>query len=70
MFFEFLTKRNEKVCINICCIQFITSTKNGTLIMDNDGNEFETLEPFDSLVLRLRNLKPLNSDKTCNNGAI
>lgn len=69
MFFEFETKRNEKVSINICCIMFITSTKNGTTLVDTDGNEYSTFESYDSVVLRLRDLKPLNYDKTCNTGA-
>lgn len=64
MFFEFTTKRNEKVIINICRIHFVTSRKIGSLIMDLDGNEFETLESYDSVISRLKKFKCLKCDKS------
>lgn len=64
MFFEFLTKRNEKVLLNINHILFITPTKNGAMLVDSVENYYETLEPYESVVLRLQNLKCEKTQKT------
>ena len=53
MFFEFLTRRNEKILININHILFITPTKNGALLVDSSDNYYETLESYESMVLRV-----------------
>ena len=63
MFFEFLTKRNEKVYMNINHIVFITPTKNGALIVDVTSNDYETLESYDELISRLSQLENQNYDK-------
>lgn len=55
MFFEFKTKRNEKVSININMLLFITPCKNGTYIIDAEGNEYESCEGYDSFMQRLQN---------------
>ena len=67
MFFEFLTKRNEKVLLNINHILFITPTKNGAMLVDSVENYYETLEPYESVVLRLQNLKCVKTCKTYKN---
>lgn len=57
MFFEFTTKKNEPVTINANKILFITPYKNVTMIFDDQGNEYETLEKYDSVVSRLNKLR-------------
>ena len=57
MFLEFITKRNEKVLINVLNILLITSTKNGALIVDTDSNDYETLETYESIISRLMALE-------------
>ena len=63
MFFEFYTKRNEKVSINICHILYITPSKLGTIIVDVESNDYETPESYECVMNRLRDLKPLKCDK-------
>ena len=41
MFFEFVTRKNEKVSINIDHILFVTNLKNGTCLIDVEGNDYE-----------------------------
>ena len=53
MFFEFKTKKNEPVAINIGKILFITPYKNGTMLVDSEGNEYEMLESYESAISRL-----------------
>ena len=54
MFIEFITKRNEKVTININMILFITAYKDGITIIDCDGNNYESFESYDSFITRLQ----------------
>ena len=65
MFFEFITKNNEQIAININLILFITSYKNTTIIYDTDGNDYRTNESYTSIINRLNDLKSL---KTWQNG--
>ena len=67
MFFEFITKRNEKVTINVNSILFITSHKTGTFIVDVEANEYESNESYESFVKRLNNCVNQNYDKTYKN---
>lgn len=57
MFIEIITRKNENVLININHILFIATDKNGTVIYDIDGNEYDTAEPFDDIRLRLKKLE-------------
>lgn len=57
MFFEFQTKKNEPITINVNKILFITPYRNVTMIIDDQGNEYETLEKYNSVVSRLNELK-------------
>ena len=60
MFFEFKTKKNEKVAININKVLFITPYKNGTYIIDVEGNEYESSEGYESFMQRLQDTITLN----------
>ena len=64
MFFEFKTKRNEKVLINVNHILFITPTKNGTLLVDITQNDYESHEPYENMAHRLNDLKYEKTTKT------
>lgn len=55
MFFEFKTRKNEIVSININKILFITSTKYGTCLLDDEGNDYECNEPYENFMQRLFN---------------
>ena len=61
MFFEFITKTNEQIAININLILFITSYKNTTIIYDTDGNDYRTNESYTSIINRLNDLKSLKT---------
>ena len=61
MFFEFITKNNEQIAININLILFITSYKNTTIIYDTDGNDYRTNESYTSIINRLNDLKSLKT---------
>lgn len=54
MILEITTKKNEKVLINVSHILYIATEKNGTVIIDIDGNEYSTYEHFDDIRLRLK----------------
>lgn len=56
MFFEFKTKRNERVSINVSKILFITPSKNGTILIDCEGNDYESNESYESFMQRLYDL--------------
>ena len=56
MFIEFVTRKNEKVTINISMILFITPYKNGTMVIDCEGNDYESSEKYDSFIERLNNI--------------
>ena len=64
MFFEFITLRNEKVSININHILFVTPTKKGTMLVDVNNNDYETLESYTNVIFRLNNLELSKSAKT------
>lgn len=53
MFFEFTTRKKEIVSININKILFITTTKFGTCILDDEGNDYESNESYESFMQRL-----------------
>ena len=55
-FFEFKTKRNERVSINVSKILFITPSKNGTILIDCEGNDYESNESYESFMQRLYDL--------------
>ena len=61
MFFEFITKNNEQIAININLILCITSYKNTTIIYDTDGNDYRTNESYTSIINRLNDLKSLKT---------
>ena len=65
MFFEFVTKREEKVAINIFLILFITPLKKGTMIVDEDGNDYQTNESYEELKQRLNTFASLHIEKMC-----
>lgn len=54
MFFEFVTRKNEKVTINVSMILFITPYKNGTMLIDCEGNDYESNETYESFITRLQ----------------
>lgn len=56
MFFEFITRKKEIVSININKILFITATKYGTCIIDDEGNDYECNESYESFMERLYDL--------------
>lgn len=56
MFFEFRTKKNESVTINVSMILFITPNKKGTTLIDCEGNIFESNESYESFISRLEDI--------------
>lgn len=65
MFFEFVTRKNEKVSINIDHILFVTNLKNGTCLIDVEGNDYESNEGYESFSKRLNQFAIQYRDKTC-----
>ena len=58
MFFEFMTKKKEKISLNLLHILFITSDKNGdAVIVDTFGMDYKTTEPYEEVKTRLKQLQ-------------
>ena len=55
MFIEFITKRKEKVCININHILYVTETKTGTIIVDSIGTDYVLESSYEEVMKRIYN---------------
>ena len=53
MFVEFITKRKEKVCINIKHILYVTETKTGTIIVDSIGTDYVLESSYEEVMKRI-----------------
>ena len=49
-FKEFITEKNEKICVNLACIILAVETKRGILIQTSDGDTFSCLTKYDEFV--------------------
>ena len=55
MFIEFITKRKEKICLNICEILYVTEVKGKTVIVDTIGTDYEIDDSYEHVMKRLYN---------------
>ena len=63
-FFEFETRKQEPILININRISFVIKYKGLAVVYDVDGQQFETNEDYDDFKMRLNAAISLNFDKT------
>ena len=57
MFIEIETTKNEKVFLNVHQILYVTKDKKHTIILDINGVDYYTKEPYESIIARLQQLK-------------
>ena len=53
MFVEIVTRRDERVLLNVKQILFVTEQKNGAVIFDVSGNSYYVKEKYAEVVERL-----------------
>lgn len=53
MFVEIITKKKERLSLNISQIVSVISTKNKTVIFDSAGVDYEVDEPYECVMERI-----------------
>ena len=49
-FAEFITEKNEKICMNLSCIVLVVPTKRGILIQTSDGDTFNCINSYSDFI--------------------
>ena len=55
MFIQFITKRKEKVCLNINQILYVVEVKGKVVIVDTIGTDYEIDDTYEHVMKRLYN---------------
>ena len=56
MFVEFVSKKNEKLCINVSQILLVTDYKGNAIIYDISGCDYLLSDSYETVVSKLLNL--------------
>ena len=55
MFIQFITKRKEKVCLNINQILYVAEVKGKVVIVDTIGTDYEIDDTYEHVMKRIYN---------------
>lgn len=60
MFIEIITKKNDKIFINVNSISYVTPRNSGVTLILNDGDFWDLNESYESITSRINVLLNIN----------